>query len=426
MDKEIYDLLNDMDINLDRYEKEELSDFEKNKYKKDINKRINKEKKKPNSWRKRIIVIAASLIILFAFSKTEVGKNTYAIASELFANIKYGVKEGLGFVDDIDKYSSKIGLVSESEGIKLKLNDVIVDRDEIYFSILADVKKYVPKEYLEDTNKDFTLTVFGPTDELIQITINDKDAQVTSTRSSIGWPFSEFGDGRWVKTFNNKESRDKGIFDMIIQVENPLEYGIDKFEDIDFNLVFKYLSIRAYEPRISHRDSSEDIANVSGNWKFEFTTDGSKLLIDTDRFELDKNLKLDGLDLEFIELTSNPLGNKIEAKVKDKGLYEEEYRTDILLDGYDNLGQRRIFEFALNDGENTIMIEEFYNHINFRQDNLISDVPYPEANIDFKGVEYIEFTPYYEAREPGAKQTHPDPFLNYKQLGEPFKLYLNK
>ena len=62
MDKEIYDLLNDMDINLDRYEKEELSEFEKNKYKKDINKRINKEKKKPNSWRKRIIVIAASLI----------------------------------------------------------------------------------------------------------------------------------------------------------------------------------------------------------------------------------------------------------------------------------------------------------------------------------------------------------------------------
>ena len=426
MGKEVYDLLNDMDINLDRYEKIELSEFEKSKYKKDINKRIRKEKKKPNSWKKVIIVVAASLMVLFGFSKTEVGRNTYTIASELFTNIKYGVKEGLGFVDDIDKYSSKIGLVSESEGIKLKLNDVIVDRDQIYFSILADVKKYVPKEYLEDENKAFTLTVFGSGNEHSQITINDKDAQVTSTRSSIGWPFSEFGDGRWVKTFNNKESRDKGIFDMIIQVENPLEYGIDKFEDIDFNLVFKYLSIRAYEPRISHRDSSEDIANVSGNWKFEFTTDGDKLLIDTDIFELDKNLKLDGLDLELIELTSNPLGNKIEAKVKDQGLYEEEYRTDILLDGYDNLGQRRTFEFALNDGENTIMIEEFYNHINFRQDNLISGIPYPEANIDFKGVEYIEFTPYYWEREPGAKQTYPDPFLNYKQLGEPFKLYLNK
>lgn len=432
MDKKTYDLLNDMDMNLDRYEKEELSDFEKSKYKKNISKRINKEKSKANSWKKKILVVAASLIILFSFSKTKIGREAYAIAGELFINIKYGIQEGLGFVDDIDKYSSEIALVSESEGIKMKLNDVIVDRDKIYFTFLADIKEHVPKKYLKDEEVGFLLSFweFESYEKDYQITVNNKEAEIFFSKTNTGYPGIEDGNGGMFSEMNNKEGRDKGIFDIVIEVENPLQYDMEDLGDIDFNLLFNCLRINVYE--VSPGDGVErgakdkNIANIYGDWKFEFTIDGKELINDTDRFELDKTLILDGLDLEFIELTSNPLGNKIEAKVKDKGLYEEGFRTDILLDGYDNFGQRRIFEFALNNGENTIMIEEFYNHIKCRQDNLISDTPRPEANMDFKGVEYIEFTLYYGKGDPTFKQIYPDPFLNYTKLGESFKLYLNK
>lgn len=432
MDKEIYDFLNDMDISLDRYEKEELSEFEKNKLKKDINKRINKEKDKPNSWKKRIIVIAASLIILFGFSRTEVGKNTYAIASELFTNIKYGIKEGLGFTDDIDKYSSKVDLISESEGIKLKLNDVIIDRDKVYFSFLVDIKKYVPKKYLEDEDIAFLLGFYesGSYEENYYITLNNKESGIIFCKTKMGRPRSKYKDGDFVKEIDNKESRDKGIFDIVVEAKNPLEYDMANLEDIDFNLVFNYLRIDVYETEPGNGKEAgakdQNIGEIYGDWKFEFTKDAKELSIDTDRFELDKNLILDGLDLEFIELTSNSLGNKIKTKVKDKGLYEKKLRTDILLDGYDNLGQKRIFEFTLNRGKNIIMIEEYHNHIDFPQDRDIVDNPYPESNIDFKGVEYIEFTPYYQNGELYFKQIYHDPALSYKKMGEPFKLYLNK
>ena len=102
---------------------------------------------------------------------------------------------------------------------------------------------------------------------------------------------------------------------------------------------------------------------------------------------------MDGLDLEFIELTSNSLGNKIEAKIKDKGLYEEELGTTILFDGYDNLGQRRSFSFVLEEGESEILISEHYNLIDYPQDMGLTGSIFEDANKDFKGIEYIEFTP---------------------------------
>ena len=433
MDKKVFDFLNDMDIKLDRYEKEELSEFEKSKYKKDIDDRISKEKDKPNSWKRRIIIVAASLIILFGISKTEVVKNTYAIASELFYNIKYGVKEGLGFVDDIDKYSSKIGLISESEEIKIKLTDLIVDRDKIYFTLLADVKEHIPKEYLEDENIVFLISFGkrGSYESYEKVTMNGKEVKINFSKTTIGGPDNKLGEKGWIKGINNKESRDKGIFDIVVIADNPLEYDIYELEKIDFRFVFNYLEIHMYEPYRTEYEYKEptlpeNTGGFYGDWEFEFTKSGKELSIDTDKFGLDESIVLDGLNLELIELTSNSLGNKIEAKIKDMGLYEEELGTTILFDGHDNLGQRRSFSFMLEAGENKILINEHYNLIDYPQDMGLSGSHFKDVNIDFKGIEYIEFTPYYKKAERGYKGFAGDPVMGFKQLGEPFKLYLNR
>jgi hypothetical protein len=428
MDKEVYDFLNDMDINFDRYEKEELSEFEKEKYKKDINNRINKEKDKANGWKKRIIIIAASLMLLFGFSRTEIGKSAYVMAGEIFANVKYSIKDGLQFTKDIDKYSSKINLVSEFEGIKLKLNDVIVDRDKVYFTLLADIKEHIPEEYLGDEEIAFTLLVgkMGPHKYFDKITMNGKEGKINSFKTTIGAHVSKVENRTLVTEIRNKESRDKGIFDIVIEAENPLEDGMDELENIDFKLVFNYLKVVMYQSYGEESPLSEDIAEFYGEWEFEFTKDMKELFIETDKYKLDKNLVLEGLDMELIELTSNPLGNKIEAKIKDKGLYEEEFGTSILLDGYDNLGQRRSFSFILQEEEETIMIKEHYNQIDYPRYREHAGSFFKDANLDFKGIDYIEFTPYYKKSEIGYRGFSGDPIMGYKKIGEPFKLYLNK
>lgn len=428
MDKEIYDFLNDMDINLDRYEKEELSEFEKSKYKKDINKRINKEKDKPNSWKKRIIVIAASLILLLGFSRTEVGRSTYAIASEIFANVKYSIKDGLQFTNDIDRYSSNIDLISESEGVKIKLNDIIVDRDKVYFTLLADIKEHIPEEYLEDENIAFILLVgkMGSYKYFDKITMNGKEGKINSLKTTIGGPDSKVKDRTLVTEIRNKESRDKGIFDIVIEAENPLRDNIDELENIDFKLTFNYLGVEIYEPYREEPPLPKNIVELYGEWEFEFTREMKELFIETDRYKLDENLILEELDIELIELTSNPLGNKIEAKIKDKGLYEEEFGTSILLDGYDNLGQRRSFSFILQEEEEIIMIKEHYNQIDYPRYMEYAGSFFKDANRDFKGIDYIEFTPYYKKVEQEYRGFARDPIMGYKKMGDPFKLYLNK
>jgi hypothetical protein len=433
MDKEIYDFLNDMDISLDRYEKEELSELEKNKFKKDINKRINKEKDKPNSWKKRIIVIAASLILLFGFSRTEIGKNTYVMAGEIFANVKYSIKDGLEFTNDIDRYSSKIGLISESEGVKIKLNDIIVDRDKVYFTLLVDIKEHIPKEYLGDEKIAFILSSgkIGSYKDYEKITMNDKEVKISSSKTTIGGPDSKVENRTLVTEIRNKETRDKGIFDIVIKAENPLEDDMDELENIDFKITFNYLGIEIYQPyrtetKYEEPPLPENIGEFYGEWEFEFTKDMKELSIETDRYKLDKNLVLEELDIELIELTSNPLGNKIKAKVKDRGLYEEEFGTSILLDGYDNLGQRRSFSFILQKEEETIMIKEHYNKIDYPRYREYAGSFFKDANLDFKRIDYIEFTPYYKKSEIGYRGFAGDPIMGYKKIGEPFKLYLNK
>lgn len=423
MNRKVYDFLNDMDMDLNRYEKEELSEFEKRKYKKDISEILKKTNEKlnnkSNSWRKRIVAIAASIIFLFGFSQTKVGKNTYVVASELFANIKYGIKEGLGFVDDIDKYSSRIDLVSESEGVKLKLNDVIVDRDKIYFSLLVDVSNHVSKEDLGDTNNNYFVSILDPENkDATKMTIANKEIEMFSSKTSIGFSSLRGKGNGDLEEINYKE---KGILDIIIKADNPLEDEINNLGKVDFNLDFDYLGINIWK----ERPSNSQIEEIPGDWNFEFTKDVDELLIDTDRFKLDEKLALDDLQVEFIELTSNPLGNKIEIKVEDKGLYKEEFETSIILDGYDNLGQRRSFDFILDEGENTIMIEEFYNHIDFPQVKSMPDNNYPESNINFKDIEFIEFTPYYKRDPKGSQTKWESPITGASKLGDSFKLYLN-
>ncbi|MBU8879000.1 DUF4179 domain-containing protein [Bacillus sp. FJAT-29790] len=129
--KDIYELLNDIDIDIDGNEfvEMEVSEFENTKVKKALKKSLN-QKKKVNSWKKNV----AAAVIIAGLSATTFGLTfpAYAgnipIIGDIFRFIDNG---STGLYDDYKAYSSAINMTKESKGIKVTINDAIFDGETI-------------------------------------------------------------------------------------------------------------------------------------------------------------------------------------------------------------------------------------------------------------------------------------------------------
>ena len=81
MSKNIYDMLNDYNINFDELKEEGFNDIEKKKIKYNFKKSINKENKKSNKRKKTIIAATFIGALFIGFIGTDVG-----------ATVVYGIK----------------------------------------------------------------------------------------------------------------------------------------------------------------------------------------------------------------------------------------------------------------------------------------------------------------------------------------------
>ncbi|WP_336865558.1 DUF4179 domain-containing protein [Peribacillus frigoritolerans] len=133
--KDIYELLNDIDIDETEFKEIEVSDLEKAKVKRTLKKSISK-KKKMKRWQKN--VLAASII--FGLSTATIGLSFTASAKSIpligdifsyFSNENSGlsddIKNGKGLYSDYKAYSNEIGLTEESNGLTFTINDAIYD-----------------------------------------------------------------------------------------------------------------------------------------------------------------------------------------------------------------------------------------------------------------------------------------------------------
>lgn len=137
--KDIYELLNDINIDENEFEEMEVSELEKAKVKNTLKKSINK-KRKMKSWKKNVAVAS----ILVGLSATTFGLTFPAYAKnipvieDIFRFFDNGRTESSidsndvkdeekGLYYNYKQFSNKINLTKESNGIKITVNDAVFD-----------------------------------------------------------------------------------------------------------------------------------------------------------------------------------------------------------------------------------------------------------------------------------------------------------
>lgn len=128
--KDIYELLNEMDINVNEFEEMEVTDLYKAKVKRTLKGSL-KQKKKIKGWKWNIAV--AVILIGSSFTTLALTSPAYAykipVIGDIFRYLDTGFTGGL--YDEYKSYSNVINMTEESKDIKITINDAIYDGETV-------------------------------------------------------------------------------------------------------------------------------------------------------------------------------------------------------------------------------------------------------------------------------------------------------
>ena len=355
----IYEALNHMDFDMDDYEKEELNDIEKRKLKR----QFRKSRKKPYNFKKIGSIAATIILILGILGQTSFMKNAYAYVEYKLTELYYSIENILNLGRDLESYSNVVNKVVKSDGIEMKLTDVIIDEDLLIVAAIVDIgdRGYKPNFYDHD------------------IYINGEIASNSSTRSQT-------------ESINEENTMFTSLYEFRIR-------DIDLSKRIDLRIVFRDMPFK--------REDQEEVIFSDGIWEFEFTASGHELMADTKTIPLDYSLEFENGELIFEKLSYNVVNQKIYGKydfVSYSDL-ETSHIYAIRLRGEDNLGNKVQF---LPDRVDWYSIE-------FRTGRRYLG---RDTSILLDEAEYITLIPYMEKNL--------DPFgFDYEKIGEAFTIYLD-
>jgi len=217
--KDIYELLNDVDIDINEFEHVEVSKHEREQVKKELKKKIHMNK--PSKWKKTMtaasIAIGISSASLFGLSFT-----TFAEEIPIIGGIFKLFNEN-GLYKEYDANANKLNLVKEGQGIKVTLNEAVFDGRALYVT------------YEIESEKDL-----GPSPEIIGF----PEIKGSHTFFHAGkYEIKKTGDHQYVGMMTSRLLiNGKGLS------EGNFELNIEGFKI----------------------DSAIDGEQISGNWDFEF------------------------------------------------------------------------------------------------------------------------------------------------------------
>lgn len=358
-DKDLIDLLGDIEVNLDEYETQELTDIEKMKLKKNFRE---KTKTKNNNYKKYASVASIALISLAILSQTKIG----AYASSALEDISDTIKMALGVDEKVGAYSSNINQSITKHGLTIKIEDVILDGEELII--------HMSNEYTKKLEKD----------EYIDIT--PQYVYINGEKINSALKIYDYND-------NNQKK------DFVLTYDLPKEY--------EGNIDVKLRTICAYKYNHSDIDYHKTII---GPWTFKFSTNGDKLNEDTKDISLNKKIQLQTGSTITLE---NYRGNLISQKIKlsmtgHKNISSYKNPAEIILRGRDNLGNKVEFEPILGflDTKDQKYIYEYDDRLK----------PFDEK------AETLYLTPYLLSVDNNGE----DFKRIYKKIGDEFKIELNK
>ncbi|MGG5461522.1 DUF4179 domain-containing protein [Clostridium sp. B9] len=358
----LYEILNDVEINLDEYSMEEFNELENKRIKKTLRGKL----KMKNGLKKKSIIAASTVAVLgFTLLNTNVG--VYALDS--IGTMAYNISDALGIGRNLDDYKTVVNQVKVKNGISVKLDEVILNNDELIVSYIAKSDVKLVKEYGH-------ISLFG------HIWINGK-----SINSGAGGSSEKIDDHtvKGVTTYDLGDVKLSG--------------------DTDVKIKFYDAMLSGFENEKLDKDGNTTPKEIKGPWTFEFKTNGDELAIETEEFKLDDSFILpNGNKITLNRMTRNKIGCKIYYSEEDLSKEEKGKTYDMLLKGTDNNGKKVEFYLSQSSNEGGVFVE----------DNL-------ERNIT-KDTKSITLTSYAVAfPEESGKMSN-----DYKQIGEPFTINLEK
>lgn len=141
--KNIYEALNEVEIDLSMYEEEKLSILEEKRIMNNVLKNIHKK----GTAKKKRIVVAAIIFLLAASFLTIIANPTFAQNSSIIK--KFVSRFLLGNSESIDKYVSQIGQSKTINGAKITLKEVVLDNNAVTIAYIIEGAKDTVR--IEDT-----------------------------------------------------------------------------------------------------------------------------------------------------------------------------------------------------------------------------------------------------------------------------------
>ncbi len=293
MSKNIYDMLNDYNINFDELKEEGFNDIEKKKIKYNFKKSINKENKKSNKRKKTIIAATFIGALFIGFIGTDVG-----------ATVVYGIKMAsyeiatfLGIKKDLSSYKTVVNKTLSNYELEIKLNEIILDNDELIIS-----STFKPKDEKLEGKSIFLIP---------EVFVNGSSLGVTMAGGLGGIIIDDSG------------------------YSTAMEYSFKEEEyngDLDIKITYRDMFINQEFKR------TEPIT-------FEFTTSSEELANNTKKIELNNTFTLaSGEEIKLNKYTSNVISEKIYYSIDRKGKDETPYY--IKLKGQDNEGNKIAFTLS--------------------------------------------------------------------------------
>ncbi|KOS69239.1 hypothetical protein AEA09_12210 [Lysinibacillus contaminans] len=137
--KDIYKLLNDVQLDENEFVELEVSDIEKAQMKKQLKQRITKKKKRGNWWGQfavaSLLIGLSGTILGFTFPAQA---GSIPIVRDIF---KFIDGDRAAFYENYKEFSTAIGLSDESKGIEITMNDAIYDGETMTVTMAIKSKK---------------------------------------------------------------------------------------------------------------------------------------------------------------------------------------------------------------------------------------------------------------------------------------------
>ncbi|GAA0076693.1 DUF4179 domain-containing protein [Clostridium sp. CTA-5] len=305
MKNDIYTMLNEININMDDYKKEDFNDIEKKKIKANLKKSILK-KKFP---KKNAIAAVAIVALTIGIFGNNIGVSALSKVGYMINN---DIGSFLGIEKNLDDYKTVINKSITDKGITVQLNEVILDGNEmtVSYNVTYD-KKLDECESWHGFN---------------QIYVNGKALNTGSG-----------GSARNIDEYTT---------------QSVITYNL---ENCDLN---GDLNIKIESSSVMLNDNKQ-----KGNWTFEFKTSGDQLRVDTKKIILNKKFTLEnGQEYTLEKYTDNSLGQKIYASISN---FQKKSSYAVMLKGYDDLGNKVEFYASHSNQKNALFkIENIKGNLN--------------------------------------------------------------